>query len=79
MKDIMMGLALKVKIYMGPQPKNRICLSIRRKCGFFGDLRRAFEEEIIPKIFHHITENCSICTAIARLYQQRLPLCMFVV
>ena len=32
MKDIMMGLAFKVKIYMGPQPKKRICLSITVKC-----------------------------------------------
>lgn len=31
MKDIMMGLAFKVKIYMGPQPENSVCLSITAK------------------------------------------------
>lgn len=39
-KDIMMGLAYKVEIYMGPQPKNRLYLSITTKSSFSGALQR---------------------------------------
>lgn len=28
-RDIMMSLAFKVNIFMGPQPKRRLCLSFR--------------------------------------------------